>query len=171
MSATPPEAKPEYSRAPRRSQRPVAISVALFAAGVTGALLLVAAEFTTLYEEDSAASRVPIHTVLTGRHNSYALIPVALLAILLAFGATRSANRPALLALGTLGILTVVIALVGDLPDAQASGVVGSALAGYAKAKDVPQIGLYLETLGAAVLVITCGAGLLLTHPSGGRAA
>jgi hypothetical protein len=163
MSATPPEAKLEYSRAPRRSNPAAAISLAVLAGGLAGGLLLLLAEFTPLYDEDSAASRVPLHTVQTGHHHSYALIPVGLLAIALAIGAWRTASRPALLALGALGILAIVIALIADLPDAHATGVVGSAAAGFSKAKDVPQIGLYLETLGAALLVITCGAGLLLT--------
>ena len=90
---------------------------------------------------------------------------------MLAFGAARTASRPALLALGALGILTVVIALAGDLPDAQAGGFVRGPAGGLASAKDVPQIGLYLETLGAALLIITCGAGLLLTGSRDGPVA
>ena len=166
MSVTPPEAKPEYSRAPSRPKLPGAISMALLAGGLAGALLLLVAEFTPLYHEDSAASRVPIHTVQTGSHHAYALIPIAVLAIVLAVGGARTASRPALLALGALGILTVVIALVGDLPDAQAGGFVRSASGGLAIAKDAPGLGLYLETLGAALLVITSGAGLLLASSS-----
>ena len=163
MNATPPEAKPEYSRAPRQSQRPAAISLGLLAGGLTGALLLLVAEFTPLYDKDTPASKIPLHAVQTGSHDAYALIPIALLAIALTLGAARSGSRAALLALGALGIVTIVIALVVDLPDAHATGVVGSAAAGFSKAKDVPRIGLYLETLGAALLVITCGAGLLLS--------
>jgi hypothetical protein len=163
MSATPPEAKFEYSRAPARSRTPAAITVALLAGGVAGALLLLLAEFTALYDEDSAARRIPVRTELTGAHHAYALIPVALLALVLTIAAARVASRPALLALGALGVLAIVIALAVDLPDAQAGGIVGSAARGYSRARDVPQVGLYLETLGAALLVITCGAGLLLT--------
>jgi len=167
MSVTPPEANLEYSRAPLHSKAPARISLGLLAGGLIGALLLLVAEFTPLYNQDSATSRIPLHTVHTGSHQAYALVPVALLAIVLAVGASRSASRPALLALGALGILAVVIALVGDLPDAHASGFAR----GFIKAKDVPQIGLYLETLGAALLVITGGAGLLLTSGSGPAAA
>jgi hypothetical protein len=174
MSVTPPEAKPEYSRAPRQSKLPAAIPLAVLAGGLAGALLLLVAEFTPLYKEDSAASTIALKTAQTGAHHAYALIPIALLAIVLAFGASRTASRPALLALGALGIVTIVIALAVDLPDAHASGIVqhrvSSAQVGFAQAKDVPQIGLYLETLGAALLVITCGAGLLLMGSRGGRA-
>jgi len=82
-------------------------------------------------------------------------------------GVSRSASRPALLALGALGILAVLIALIGDLPAADGHGFVR----GFVEVKDVPQIGFYLETLGAALLVVTSGAGLMLTSPARARAA
>jgi hypothetical protein len=175
MSVTPPEAKPEYSRAPRPSKLPAAISLAILVGGLVGALLLLVAEFTPLYAEDSAASRITLSTEQTGAHHAYALIPIALLAIVLTVGASRTASRPALLALVVLGIVAVVIALAVDLPDAQASGIVSHHVSptqlGFAQAKNAPRLGLYLETLGAAMLVITGGAGLLLTGSRGGRAA
>jgi len=167
MSATPPEAKPEYSRAPPQSTEPVPISLGLLAAGLIGGLLLLVAEFTPLYNQDSATSRVPLHTMHTGSHHAYALIPVGLLAIVLTVSVSRSASRPALLALGALGILAVLIALIGDLPAADGHGFVR----GFVEVKDVPQIGFYLETLGAALLVVTSGAGLMLTSPARARAA
>jgi hypothetical protein len=159
MSATPPEAKPEYSRAPRQSNAPPGISLGLLAGGLSSALLLLVAEFTPLYNETSARSRLPLHTLHTGSHHAYALIPVAVLAAVLTVAAARTASRSALLAIGALGVLTALIALLGDLPDAHATGYVS----GFVKVKNVPAIGLYLETLGAALLVITGGAGLLLT--------
>ena len=186
MNATPPEAKPEYSRAPARSKgvfqgqsehlRLVGtkLPMALLAGGLLGALLLLIAEFTTLYDVRTATSASPIDSVSTGSHHSYALVPVAILAAALAFGVYRDRSRPALLALGLLGVLTLVIALAGDLPDAQASGLIGSSTTHYASASASPGPGLYLETLGAVVLVITCGLGFLLGAPgssarAGGR--
>ena len=167
MSATPPEAKPKYSRAPRQSHVPAAISLGLLAGGLGGALLLLVAEFTPLYSQTSATSRISLHTVHAGSHHAYALIPIGVLAAFLAVGAARTASRPALLALGALGILTMLIALLGDLPDAEASGFVR----GFVKAKNVAEVGLYLETLGGALLVVTCGVGLLLTGSRGDRVA
>jgi hypothetical protein len=167
MSATPPEAKPEYSRAPQQSDDPAGISLGLLAGGLIGALLLLVAEFTPLYDQTAATSRIPLHTVATGSHHAYALIPIGVLAAVLAAGAARTAGRPALLALGALGILTALIALLGDLPDAHATGFVQ----GFTKAKDVPQIGLYLETLGAALLLLTGAAGMLLTGSAKARVA
>ena len=62
-----------------------------------------------------------------------------------------------------------MIALAGDLPDAQQTGLVGSASTHFAVAASSPAAGFYLETLGAAVLIITAGVGLLLS--SSGRPA
>ncbi len=167
MSTTPPEARPEYSRAPPLSKTPSAISPRLLAGGLIGGLILLVAEFTPLYHVDAQTSRVPLHTIHAGSHHAYALVPVALLAIVLSVGAARTASRPALLALAALGVVAALIAVLVDLPDAQATGFV----TGYLKAENMPQIGLYLETLGAALLLITGVAGLLLTAPASARAA
>ncbi|MDQ6806140.1 MAG: hypothetical protein M3065_14545 [Actinomycetota bacterium] len=167
MSATPPEAKPEYSRAPPLSKTPSAISPGLLAGALIGALLLLVAEFAPLYNVDAQTSQVPLHTIHAGSHHAYAAVPVALLTIVLTVGAARTASRPALLALAALGVVAALVAVLVDLPDAQATGFV----TGFIKAKNVPQIGLYLETLGAALLLITGVAGLLLTAPASARAA
>jgi hypothetical protein len=169
MSATPPEAKPEYSRAPRQSNPPAAIPRTLLAGGLIGAVLLLVAEFSPLYKETSSASLLPLRTVHAGSHHGYALVPIALVAIVLVAAIRRSAGRPALLALGALGIIAALIALLGDLPGATAAGFAHVTGQGFVKAKDVPQLGFYLETLGAALLLVTGAAGFLLTSPGGAR--
>jgi hypothetical protein len=134
----------------------------ILAGGLLGAALLVVAEFTTLFTVHVSTSGTPIKTVQTGAHHSHALIPIALLAAVLAYGSLRDAGRPALLAVGALGVVALLIALLGDLPDARATGLVGSSVTHYADASSTPSAGLYLETLGALVLTVTSGAGLLL---------
>ena len=186
MNATPPEAKPEHSRGPRLSGAAPLISRTVLAGGVIGGLLLIGAEFTPLYREESAASRIPLHTIRAGSHHGYALIPVGVLALVLAVGFVRggrasgagrsggregSGGRAALLALGALGVAAALVAVLGDLPAAQATGFAHVAALGFVKAKDVPAVGLYVETLGAALLVITAAAGLLLTSPDRARSA
>ncbi|HWF74353.1 MAG TPA: hypothetical protein VG186_13480 [Solirubrobacteraceae bacterium] len=168
MSATPPEAKPEYSRAPPQSPGPATISAGLLAGGVIGGLLLIVAEFTPLYDQESVTSRIALHTIHTGSHHSYALVPIGLVAIVVAVGAarSRSRSRAALLALGALGVAAALVAVLGDLPDANSSGFV----TGFVKVNDVPQLGLYLETLGAALLIVTGGAGFVLAVPGRVRA-
>jgi hypothetical protein len=180
MNATPPEANTEYSRAavvsggvsPARSDAaggPSAgaswvFSGGILAGGLTGAVLLIAAEFTTLFKVRVAASTTIVKTVSTGSHHSYAMALIAVCAAALAIGAWRSASRPALLAIGILGVAALVIAVVVDLPDATASGLVLSS-SHYANASSTPSTGFYLETLGAVVLMFTSLWGLLLTGP------
>jgi hypothetical protein len=141
----------------------------VLAATLLGSLLLVVAEFTTLFTVHVETSSAPIKTVTTGSHHSYALIPIAVLAAALAVGVFREGSRPALLAIGLLGIVTLLIALLGDLPDANATGLAGSSSTQLVNASSSPSAGLYLETLGAVVFVITCGIAFLATGPHVGR--
>ncbi len=133
--------------------------MALGAAGLAGAGLLAVAEFTSLLSVHTSLRTGMVTTIQTGSHHSYALIPIAVLAALLSVAAWRAPHPLVLLAVGLLGLVALLIALLGDLPDAQASGLIGSPLA---IASSSPEIGFYLETLGAVVLVIVSGAGWLL---------
>jgi hypothetical protein len=174
MNATPPEAMAEYSKgsAHRRSGDPATaptIPALVAVAAVLGALLLLVAEFTTLFEITSASRRLPIQTTGTGSHHSYALIPIALLVAFLAYGVAWTGGRPALWAIGALGVVALLIALVGDLPDAQADGVYGSTATGLIIASASPDAGLYMETLGAVLLIVAAGTGLILGGPGAQR--
>jgi hypothetical protein len=188
MSTTPPEARTEYSRGSggsRAGRTPsgggpgstgigadagwsAALRGTVLGCGLLGALLLVVAEFTTLYTISSTTASTPIQSVSTGSHDAYALIPIALVAGALAYGASVRGSRPALLALGALGVATLLIALVGDLPDARASGVVGNSSTHFSSAAASPKAGLFLETVGAIALIIGSGCGLLLSRPARG---
>lgn len=184
MSAT-PGANNEYSRGPgasnrgsrddfipsrrgiqRRSTAPAGGVGGLILAGtLVGALLLLVAEFTSLYQVHVATSSTPLESVSGGSNHSYAMLPIALLAVLLGIGVRRSGSRPALLAVGVIGVVAVLIALLGDLPDAQATGLAGSASSHYVNASSTPSAGLYMETLGAVVLIATFGLGFLMLGP------
>jgi hypothetical protein len=129
-----------------------------------GAVALVIAELTTLYEVRSGARGAVVKSVGTGSNHGYAMALIAVCAVLLALGASRTRSRPALLAIGVLGVVALLIALLGDLPDAQASGLLALG-GGYTTASSSPTTGLYLETLGAILLLIACGLGVLLGGP------
>jgi hypothetical protein len=181
MNVTPPEASTEYSKGPRGLRRLLtrllqgdsgrrgrgteqvrdSIRWGVLGASLLAALLMVVAEFTTLFTVHVESSSTAIKTVTTGSHHSYALLPIAALVTLLAIGFWRDASRPALLAIGLLGIVTLLIALLGDLPDANATGLAGSSTTHFVNASSTPSAGLYLETLGAVALVITCGVGFI----------
>lgn len=131
--------------------------LAVFAAAALGCLLLVIAEFTPLLDVRTMSEIVK--EVGTGSHHSYALIPIALAALAFAWGATFGGSRPALIALGLLGLAAAAIAIGIDLPDTTKEGEVG---ARYESARAAPRAGLYLETLGAVLLIVAAGAGMLL---------
>src|ERR1700730_8644694 len=149
MSATPPEANVQYSRGPEGSSRESGappdgtgpVLAGILAGGFLGALLLLVAEFTVLFEVHVASTTVPLKSVTAGSHHSYALVPIALVAAALAFGVWRAASRPALLAIGVMGVIALLITLLGDLPDAHAKGLVGSSATHFVDASSSPKAG------------------------------
>ena len=134
----------------------------VFAGGLAGAIVLVVAEFTALYAIHTVGKSAAVRTVTTGSHQDSALLPMAVLAGIFTIAARRGAGRPALLAVGALGVIALLVALVGDLPDAHATGLIALAGGGYEVGKASPTTGFYLETLGAIILVISSGVGLLM---------
>ncbi len=181
MNATPPEANTEYSRGSGLSRAGFrgrsdlssgsdlaasngggALAGGILAGGLVGALLLVVAEFTTLFEVRLQGTSAAARSVGTGSHHSFAMVPIALLAAFLTLGVWRGQSRPALLAIGALSVIALLISLLGDLPDAHATGLVVARAGRYVNAASQPSAGLYLETLGATVLLITSVGGFLL---------
>lgn len=186
--STPPGAKTEYSRGsgasgrkfvrpewatsgrreggpdgPRggRSEGGGSITLIVVICALVGVLLVIVSQFTALYHVHSATSSAPLKTVGTGSNHAFAPIPLALLAVLFAYAVWRRENRPALGALALLGIVTLLIALLGDYPDAHASGLIGTSVSNYVQATSTPGAGLYMETLGAVLLLLAGGIGLL----------
>jgi hypothetical protein len=169
--ASPPPATPaSHTRPARRRAAPArpaagpsALGALLAGLATAGAALLAAAEPLTLYTLHVSSARAPIGSSLVSAHDSYALVPVAVLAAALAWGVWRRGSRVGLAALAALGVTALLIALLGDLPDAHASGVVRLAGGHFALARATPGLGFYLETLGALVLLAVGVCGLLLT--------
>ena len=157
----------QASRAPSSAGSEAAgpARVALAAGAFLGAVLVLVAQFTALYHVHSATSSTVIRTVGTGGNHAWAPIPLALVAVALAYAVYRDGNRAALAGHVALGIATLLIALIGDLPDAHSSGLIGSSAGGYVQATSSPSAGLYMETLGAVVLIVTGGIGLLMLTP------
>jgi hypothetical protein len=131
------------------------------AGALVGAVLLLVAEFLPLFEVRTSARHSAVTTVGSASHHAYALLPIAVLAALLAWSWWRSPSRLAVLALAVLGAASLVIALGRDLPDAQSNGLERSG-GTYVTAAASPRAGLYLETAGGLVLLISSAAGLLL---------
>ncbi|MGN6869238.1 MAG: hypothetical protein ACTHMY_12630 [Solirubrobacteraceae bacterium] len=180
----PPEANSEYSRGSGASRRLVlprwessetpaspgseagrTARLALALGALLGALFVIVAQFTALYHLHSATSSAAIKTVGTGGNHAWAPIPLALAAVVLAYAVYRTGSRAALAGLVALGVATLLIALIGDLPDARSTGLVGSSASGYVQATARPSAGLYMETLGAVILIVAGGVGLLMAAP------
>jgi hypothetical protein len=183
--SAPPEAHSEYSRGPepfrglsvprrrraraslepRGAGRPAGAGAVVLVA-LVGALLVFIAQFTALYHVHVATSSVPIKTVGTGANHGWAPVPIALACVVLAVPVYRYGNRAAMLGLAALGIATLLIALLGDLPDAHATGLIGSSANQYVQGAASPSAGLYLETLGAVLLLVSGGVGFLMVAPA-----
>ncbi|HTU84840.1 MAG TPA: hypothetical protein VMF57_04650 [Solirubrobacteraceae bacterium] len=144
-----------------------------------GALLVLVAQFIPLYQVHVATRSAPVKSVGTGANHGWAPVPIALVCFVLAAAVYRYGNRTALLGLTVLGIATLLIALLGDLPDAHSTGLIGSSASTYVQGVASPAAGLYLETLGAVLLLVSGGVGFLMLGgapgpveppaPSGGK--
>jgi hypothetical protein len=155
-----------------RFSRPISstngLRFALAAIGLAGAICLLLATFSNIIEiRVGTTTKVPDHdTHLSGwdRHGP-ALLIIAIFAVLMVAGALRGA-RPAMVALTALGVVALLIAVVGDVPDLNKTGFIGEV---YEDAAAGPKSGFYLETLGAVLLLVS--GGLMLVLSGSGRSA
>ncbi len=174
MIASLPEAEAEYSRGRvalrrawgrqnGRSEGDWRVAQrAAQAAALIGAAALAIAEFAPLYRVRTDVGHQIMRSVSAGSHHAYALLPMALLAALLAAALDRS-GWPVPAALTLLGLAALGIVLFGDLPDVHRVGVVGTAATGLHEVYTVAGAGLYLEALGATALLAAGTVGLILT--------
>jgi hypothetical protein len=134
---------------------------AVLGTGLVGALVLAISQFLPLAHVHVAAARQAIGSITAGSEHAYALLPVAVLAALLAYGVWVAGSRPALLAVGVMGLVALLIALIPDLSYAHSTGL--TSIAGhFVLAGNRPAAGFYLELAGAMILLITCVSGFVL---------
>lgn len=133
----------------------------LLGGGLAGAVVLAVSQFLNLYGTHIRSRHLLVATATAGSQHAYALLPVAAAAALLAYGVWRVESRPALLGIGLLGLAALLIALLRDLPYAHREGL--WSLGGhYVLAVNRPEIGLYAETAGALILLLTFVCGFVL---------
>jgi hypothetical protein len=126
---------------------------------ILGAVLLIVAEFLPLYEI-RVITAVPAggeHS--TGPHHGYALLVVGLAALPMAWGAVRGGSRPAAFALLALALIALFVSLAIDLPDLNETGPIAR---NYELAESRPQVGFFIETLGATLLLLGAVGTLVL---------
>ena len=174
MIASQPEAEPEYSRGRAALRRGTGrlngrsegdwrvAQRAVQTVALIGAAVLVVAEFAPLYRVRADVGHQIVRSVSAGSHHAYALLPIAVLAVLLTAALGRS-GWPVPAALALLGLAALGIALFDDLPDVHRAGVLGTPAAGLHDAHTVAGAALYLEALGAVALLAAGGAGLIVS--------
>jgi hypothetical protein len=165
------EAKAENSKAQRDIRPAGAVRLGVLALAAAGLILLVVAEFSTLLRvETGVGNESVLKTVTTGSHHAYAQVLLALVAAVFTFGAVVRTSRPALIALAVIGVTSLAISFLRDLPDTDRSGSISQKLEiRFDAAHTVRGSGLYLEMLGGALLIIAGGGGLLLARQEAPR--
>jgi len=129
---------------------------------IVGAVLLVAAEFSTVFEITVGSLEVVKRDATGGENHGYALLVVAVFGVVLTMLGRRGAGRAAGLELIALGVVALVVALAVDLPDTRGSGRLPESLA-YEDARARAGAALGLEIAGGALLL---AAGALRAWPT-----
>ena len=140
------------------------VKAALLILPLAGVALLVAAEFSTLYEVRVGDSVAPGATTTAGAHHAYALLVIAVAAGVMTFGAVVGGSRPAAVALLLLGLAAIGVELLADRPVTDDTGLYGEA---YEAARAVAGPAVALELAGGAAIV--AGAVALLAVSRRGR--
>jgi hypothetical protein len=132
---------------------------------ITGAALLIAAEFSTLYEVQVVTTVPEGGSYSAGGHHGYALGVMAVGIVVMALGAVLGGSRPAAFAVLALAVAALAIALAVDLPDVHETGLLGRT---YDAARAEPRSGLYLEIAGGCAALVG-GALIVLARPGARR--
>lgn len=122
-----------------------------------GCVLLVVAEFSTLYE--IRVITVVKDSTTSGGNHGYALLIVALGAAFMGYGALVGGSRPAAFGLLFLAAAALFVVLAVDYPDVGEEGFIGEA---FERAEARPRTGFYLESLGAVLLLLGAVTTLVL---------
>ncbi len=128
------------------------------ALAIVAAALLLAAEFSTVFEVTVGSLEVVQRSATGGENHGYALLVVALFALAVTGLGLRGPARAAGLALVVSGAVALGVALAVDLPDTRGSGRLPESLAyAYADARARAGAGLRLESAGGVRLGVAGG--------------
>ncbi len=137
------------------------LPVLVIALGVIGGVLVIIAELSSIVHvdvlttgtcEEIADSRVRDACDSNGfEQHGGAFLLLGAVAIAMAWGAGHGASRPAALALVAIGVVVLAFALLRDIPDAGETGLVGLQ---YEEAEAKAGSGLYLEIIGAGLILL-----------------
>jgi hypothetical protein len=123
--------------------------------------LLIAAEFSALYDIRVVTAVPAGGSFSTGGHHGNAQAVIAIGIAVMALAAVLGGSRAAAVALLVLATAALAIALLIDLPDVHETGLIGRT---YESARAEPRAGLYLEIAGGCAAL--AGATLILSARS-----
>ncbi len=144
--------------------------MAVLALGVVGALLMIAAELTPLFEVEVAVAScedlaqpelADLCLTRGGEQHAYGLVLLALVVAVMSAGAALGASRPPAVALCVVGVVVLGIALGIDLPASRSTGEIGR---DFSDARAVIRPGLWLELVAGALTLAAGAAGLRLAR-------
>jgi len=142
---------------------------------VAAAAVLFASELMTTFEFTPPGGEALDEQSAADRHY-YAQMILAVGAVAAMCAALASGSKPAAMAVAAFGVVSLLIFLLLDLPDANQIGTLDDARESFFEAEAVPQAGFWLELVGALGLALSGAALATMTpeqlvtlRPGGGR--
>lgn len=126
-------------------------------AAFSGAALLLASQFMSIFELRSAGGVVQATVSSTDQH----WLSMGLFAVLAAaaiFGAIWTGSRPLAFTVATCGVVALLLFLLIDLPDAGRTDSVATSAEALVIAEAHPAGGFWIELIGALILAVCGGA-------------
>ena len=117
------------------------------------ALVLFVSELMTTFEFTPQGGEVQLEQQAADRHGN-ALIVIAVFAIIALAVALFTGSKPAATAVAIAGVVALLVFLLADLPDANATGTLDTDQS-FIDAEAVPREGFYMELLGALALSVS----------------
>lgn len=124
---------------------------------VGGAILLGVSEFMVTFEFTPPGGEALREQFASDRH-TYSLLLLAIFCLASMLFAIASGLRVAAVAAAVFGGAALLLFLILDLPDAGKLGDLEDPVYGLANARAEPQLGFWLEAVGAVVLGLGAGA-------------
>jgi hypothetical protein len=123
---------------------------------LVAAACVAAAEFSTLFEFNRGTSGEPLKTTAAADRHYYALLVLAVFAVVALAIAVWTGSRPAAAAVAVAGGMSLLIFLLVDLPDVNVEGPLDEPYFFTSKAE--PANGFWLELIGTVSLALAGGA-------------
>jgi hypothetical protein len=123
---------------------------------LAAAACVAAAEFSTIFEYNRGTSGEPLLVDEAADRHYYALLVLAVFAVVALAIAVLAGSRPAAAAVAVAGGISLLIFLLVDLPDVNVEGALSEPY--FFSSKAEPAGGFWLELIGTVSLALSGGA-------------